>query len=65
MISEFLEDVVIAGDEKKAPPYMERLQKEHCIVGEEHTVYLFSFSSLSWHASAHHALVLRSSHHQH
>ena len=32
VISEFVEDVVIAGDEKKAPPYMEQLQKVHCIV---------------------------------
>ena len=30
VISEFLEDVKSTSDEKKAPPYMERLQKEHC-----------------------------------
>ena len=32
VISEFLEDVVSTSDEKKAPPYMERLQKEHCTI---------------------------------
>ena len=32
MISEFVEDVVTTSDEKKAPPYMERLQKEHCML---------------------------------
>ena len=31
MISEFVEVVVTTSDEKKAPPYMERLQKGHCI----------------------------------
>ena len=30
VISEFLDDVKSTSDEKKAPPYMERLQKEHC-----------------------------------
>ena len=31
MISEFVGVVVSTSDEKKAPPYVERLQKEHCI----------------------------------
>ena len=32
--SKFLEDVVSTSDEKKAPPYMERLQREHCMCAE-------------------------------
>ena len=30
VITEFVEDEVSTSDEKKAPPRMERLQKEHC-----------------------------------
>ena len=31
VISEFVGVVVSTSDEKKAPPYLERLHKEHCI----------------------------------
>ena len=49
MTSKFLEDVVSTSDEKKAPPYMERLQREHCIVGQiqsKHLTHLYFFCIL-------------------
>ena len=46
MISEFVEDVVSTSDEKKAPLYMEQLQKEHCMLYLFGSVYSLSLFTL-------------------
>ena len=46
VISEFLEDVESTSDEKKAPLYMEQLQKEHCMLYLFGSVYSLSLFTL-------------------
>ena len=43
VISEFVGVVVSTSDEKKAPPYMERLQKEHCIWSSDKLFRILDF----------------------
>ena len=53
-----MEDIVTTGDKKKAPPYIERRQKEHCKFPRNHhmiILYCNSMLDLSGAFEAHYA----------